>query len=470
MKLFTIKSKFDLPLSCLFQWHLRNGAFERLNPPWRPLYIISKKGSIDNEGIVIVKMPIIKDFGIKWKIKHKYYIDNKSFTDVQIKGFFHHWEHQHNFLDSNTKSILEDSIKYSLPLGQIGNIFSSIVDNNLTHIFKYRHRITKIDNDSHLKFNNPKINSILISGSGGFIGSALTPFLTTGGYNVTRLLRNKLPFEYDIAKRIYLNKDESLSSMDCNFDAVINLNGESIFGLWSKDKKQKIIDSRVKFTQSLCKNLAKMDKPPKVLISASAIGIYGNDNYRTFDDIDENYENDKKNNRNDFLSQICSQWEEATDIAKSAGIRVVNLRTGIVLGASGGIVKLLMNINRLKINMLIDSNTWLSWIALDDLLRLILFCICNNNIYGPVNAVSPNHVKYDDFTKTLGAVWKTRINFKIPRQIIKKILGEMSQYTIFADNKVIPSKLLLNNFDFIFNDLESALRHTLGKFNSPEIL
>lgn len=110
------------------------------------------------------------------------------------------------------------------------------------------------------------------------------------------------------------------------------------------------------------------------------------------------------------------------------------------------------------------------WIGLDDLLRLILFCICNNNIYGPVNAVSPNHVKYDDFTKTLGAIWNTRINFKIPRQIIKKILGEMSQYTIFADNKVIPSKLLLNNFDFIFNDLESALRHTLGKFNSPEIL
>ena len=148
--------------------------------------------------------------------------------------------------------------------------------------------------------------------------------------------------------------------MECNFDAVINLNGESIFGLWSKDKKQKIIDSRVKFTQSLCKNLGKWDKPPKVLISASAIGIYGNDNHRTFNDIDENYENDKKNNRNDFLSQICSQWEEATDIVESAGIRVVNLRTGIVLGASGGIVKLLMNINRLKINMLIDSNNWLS--------------------------------------------------------------------------------------------------------------
>jgi uncharacterized protein len=256
MKILSIKSEFDLPLSCLFQWHLRKGAFERLNPPWHPLYIISKKGSIDNEGIVIVKMPIIKDFGIKWKIKHKDYIDNKSFKDVQIKGLFHHWEHLHNFSESMTKSILEDNIKYNLPLGRFGNIISPIVDNNLTNIFKYRHRIIKIDNDAHLKFKNPKINSILISGSSGFIGSALTPFFTTGGYDVTRLLRNKLPSEYDIAERIYLNRDKSLSSIDCNFDAVINLNGESIFGLWSKDKKLKILDSRVKFTQSLSKNLA----------------------------------------------------------------------------------------------------------------------------------------------------------------------------------------------------------------------
>ena len=166
-------------------------------------------------------MPIIKNFGFKWKINHKDYIQNKSFKDVQIKGYFLHWEHQHIFLplshhyhssDSITKSILEDNIKYSLPFGPIGNIFSSIVDNNLSSIFKYRHRITKIDNDSHLKFKNPNINSILISGSSGFIGSSLIPFLTTGGYNITRLLRNKLNFDYDIAKRIYLNKDRYIDN------------------------------------------------------------------------------------------------------------------------------------------------------------------------------------------------------------------------------------------------------------------
>jgi len=495
MKVFTLKSEFDLPLTSLFQWHLRNGAFERLNPPWHPLYIIFKKGSIDNEGIVIVKMPIIKNFGFKWKIKHGGYIQNKSFKDVQIKGLFSFWEHQHIFFPSSSssssstgsmnKSILVDNIKYSLPFGKFGNIFSPIVDNNLSNIFKYRHRITKIDNNSHLKFKNSKINSILISGSSGFIGSALMPFLTTGGYDVTRLLRNKLTLDYDIAKRIYINKEQNLDKsntdkenknnssnnrsdsidMDSNFDAVINLNGESIFGLWTNNKKQKIFNSRVKFTQSLCKNLAKMNRPPKVLISASAIGIYGNDHNKIFDDNDEN----DRNNNNDFLSKLCSQWEEATDIAKRAGIRVINLRTGIVLGASGGLVNLLRNINKFQINIDMDSDTWLSWIALDDLLRLILFCICNNNISGPVNAVSPKYVKLDEFTKTIAKVWNTKINFKLPRKMVQKILGEMSQYTIFADNKVIPRKLILNNFDFIFENLESALRHTLGKLNSLQV-
>jgi uncharacterized protein len=481
MKEFYLKSQFDLPLSDLFQWHIRDGAFERLNPPWSPLYIVSKKGSIDNRGIVIVKKPIIKDIGIRWKIRHGDYIRNKTFKDAQIEGIFSFWEHQHNFSEDMTTSIIEDKIKYSLPLGPIGNIFSSLVDNNLENIFKYRHRITKIDTYTHLKVKDSNINKILISGSSGFIGSALIPFLTTGGYNVTRMLRNKPNFEYDIAKRIYMNRDRNIehfsnninstdrsSNPDTNnhFDAVINLNGESIFGLWNKNKKQKIFDSRVKFTRFLCNNLVKMDKPPKVLISASAIGIYGNDHELIFDEFYESNRNENK----DFLSNICSQWEEATDLAKSAGIRVVNLRTGIVLGASGGFVKLYTKMNRLKINMKITkSENWLSWIALDDLLRVILFCVCNNNIYGPLNAVSPNNTSLNDLLKTLGKIWNTKIDFKVSRKTVERILGEMSQYTIFADNKVIPQKLISNNFNFIFKDLEKAMRHTLGKLNTTEL-
>ncbi len=458
LKKFTINLGLDAPVSLLFEWYVREGTFERLSPPWRPLYIISKNGSIDDGGIVTVKLPLIRNNGIIWKIKHIDYIKNKSFKDKQIQGPFSHWEHHHNFFDHGNKSVLEDNIEYDIPLGPIGKIFSRTIENNLTSMFRYRHRITKMDLETHQKFKNSKINDILITGSSGFIGSALIPFLNTGGYSIKRLLRSKLPFDYDIAKRIYVNSSDTLNHhLDGNIDAVINLNGEDIYGIWNRNKKQRIIDSRVNSTQSLCKSLSQLDHPPKVLISASAIGIYGNDSKRIFSDTEEYVKND-----DDFLSYVCSKWEEATDIAKNAGIRVVNLRTGIVLGSSGGIIQKLTIINRLKTNMIINRNNWLSWISLDDLLRVILFCICNNDISGPVNAVSPNPIEYMEFMNILGKVWNTKLNLKIPSKAIEILLGEMSRYTILSDIKTTPRNLLLNGFSFVFPDLELALRHTLG--------
>ncbi len=438
------------------------------------LYITSKKGSIDNGGIVTVKLPFIRYIGVKWKVKHNDYVKYKSFTDTQIKGLFSHWEHQHNFFDFGNNSALEDKIEYDAKLGPLKRVFSRIIDENLKSMFQYRHRITKMDIDFHQSFKNPKIQKILISGSNGFIGSALIPFLTTGGYDVSRLLRNNnhkpvSDGQYDIAKRIYLYPSETLQyRVNGKFDAVINLNGDNIFGLWSKAKKKKIFDSRVNFTRSLCTKLAELDKPPKVLISASAIGIYGNNDKNgdnVFDDTDEFRINGDSNNLedHDYLSYICSKWEEATDVAKNAGIRVVNLRTGIVLGTSGGILKKMVVLNRLKTNIKFNHDNWLSWISLDDLLRIILFCMCNDNISGPVNAVSRNSVQFPQFMKILEKIWETKLNIRIPPKMIKTLLGEMSRYTILSDIKSTPGKLITNGFDFVFDDLESALRHTLGK-------
>jgi uncharacterized protein (TIGR01777 family) len=332
-----------------------------------------------------------------------------------------------------------------------------------------------MDLETHQMYKNLQIKNIIISGSRGFIGTALIPFipfLTTGGYNIARLLRDRSsssPSDYDIAKKIYLNLSDSPSSSDSSsisdidgkFDAIINLNGENIFGIWNKSKKHKIFESRVKFTQNLCKKVSEMDKPPKVLISASAIGIYGNDDDIIFSDTNEL--NEIENENSDFLSYVCKEWEKATDIAKSAGIRVINLRTGIVLGSSGGILNKLMILNKLKTNVRLDSDNWLSWISLDDLSRIILFCMCNNDISGAVNAVSPNLVKYSEFIKVLEKIWNTKLNITLPSKIIEKVLGEMSRYTILSNTKATPKKLVLNGFNFILDDLEMALRHTLGK-------
>jgi uncharacterized protein (TIGR01777 family) len=310
---------------------------------------------------------------------------------------------------------------------------------------------------------------------------------------VTRLLRNNKPSskdDYDIAKRIYQNKTTNRNTMsnsnststlnspaeyiqnhpEWEFDAVVNLNGENIFGLWSTGKKQRIRDSRIKFTRDLCKMLSEMDKPPKVFVSASAIGIYGNNSDRIFDDSDNDvdltglakplYRNKEKP---DFLSKLCSEWEEATDIAKSAGIRVINLRTGLVLGSSGGLVKKIAALNKLKVNITTGPNNWLCWISLDDLLRAILFCICNENISGPVNAVSPYFIRYSEFMKMLGRVWATKLNIRVPSKMVEILGGEMSRHTILSNIRAAPTKLVSQGFTFVLEDPEMALRHTLGK-------
>jgi uncharacterized protein (TIGR01777 family) len=470
------KSRFEkVPLALLFDWHIRDGAFERLSPPWLHLCIISRKGSIDNGGIVTVKLPLVGNMGVKLRVKHAEYIKYKSFKEMQIGGLFSHWEHQHHFADFGNGSELEDKVEYDIRWGPITGVVSSVVDDNLRRMFGYRHRITKMDMDTHQRIKNPGIKNILVSGSNGFVGSALVPFLTTGGYEVSRLLRNSssssssskplLPDGYDMAKRVSLHPSETLRNrLNGNFDAVINLNGENIFGLWSKSKKKKIFDSRIKHTKSLCINLSGLDKPPKVLISASAIGIYGNDhNDKVFDESDEFGEDGDNRRDRDFLSYVCSQWEEATEIAKDAGIRVVNLRMGTVLGSSGGVLKKVVALNRLKANLGFGRHNWFSWISMDDLLRIILFCICNDNIAGPVNAVTPNSVQFQQFMGTLGKIWNTKINIQVSPNIVRRLLGELSKYTILSDIKAVPGTLVSNGFNFIFEDLESALRHTLGK-------
>jgi uncharacterized protein len=268
-------------------------------------------------------------------------------------------------------------------------------------------------------------------------------------------------FNFKNVKSIQWNPSSSASLNDEvdneNIDAVVNLAGENIFGRWTKKKKKRIFDSRVNATKSLCKLLSSLDKPPKVLVSASATGYYG--------DRGDDMLTEESRSSVGFLSDLCKDWEEATQIAKESGIRVVNLRLGIVLSSSGGMLSKILPLFKVGLGGRIgNGNEYMSWIGLDDLLGLILYTIVDETISGPINAVSPNPITNADFTMTLGKVLSRPTMFSIPKSIIKSVLGEeLAESAILSSTRVIPKRLIKVGYQFRFSYLESVLEHTLGK-------
>jgi uncharacterized protein len=452
----------------LFAWHIREGAFERLNPPWHQFKVIERRGNIQNGGTVKIKMKIAGPIHTTWLVKHSDYIEVKQFRDSQIKGPFSSWTHTHLFNSfENSSSILDDHVEYSLPWGMLSEtIVSPLINKKLSQMFDYRHRLISDDLLVHATANkirgNDRPMTIGITGSSGFIGSSLIPFITTGGHRVIRFIRHPVSDgnNFKNVKSIQWNPSSSVSLNGENIDAVVNLAGENIFGRWTKKKKKRIFDSRVNTTQSLCKLLSSLDKPPKVLVSASATGYYGD---RGDEILTE--ESPPSSSSTDFLSYVCRNWEEATEIAKEAGVRVVNLRSGIVLSSSGGMLSKILPIFKLGFGGRIgNGNQYMSWIGLDDLLGFILHAMVDQSIAGPVNAVSPNPITNADFTATLGKVLSRPTVFSIPKSITKLALGEkLANAAILASSRVIPERLIKMEYKFRFPYLESVLRHTLGK-------
>lgn len=477
MELFVYCSSIAAPSTQVFGWHCRDGAFERLNPPWQPFIVKERKGHIDTGGYVTIQMPLIKHIiSITWILKHIDYIEGKQFRDIQISGPFSSWSHTHLFESKDVaSSILEDRIEYSLPLGILGKVFSqTMVKKKLKEIFEYRHTITNQDISIHNNSvrwkrddNNNNIipMTILLTGSTGFIGSALASFLTAGGNKIVRLLRSPSPqFENNAQKSVPwdpISGSLYLPSIE-GVDAVVNLAGENIYGRWTKEKKKRILLSRVQTTKFLCKFLASLNKPPKVLVSASATGYYGSNNIG-----DEILSEDSSPPADsfDFLSEVCYQWENATEIAKQAGIRVINIRIGVVLGAAGGILAKILPLFKMGLGGKVGSGKqWISWISLDDLLGIILHTINNESIKGPINAVAPNPVTNADFTNTLAAILSKPAKFTIPSFIVKKVFGDLADASLLASTRVVPSRILQKTgYQFRFSNLEFALRHTLGK-------
>jgi len=295
--------------------------------------------------------------------------------------------------------------------------------------------------------------NILITGSSGLIGTALRDSLAKAGHTIYAMNRRShadSPF--------YWQPDENTISFDesIKIDAVINLAGSNISdGRWTKAKKKIIFDSRINSTTLLSNHLAKLSSPPRVFISASAIGFYG--------DTGEEQVDEKNIAGSDFLAHVAQKWEAATQPAVSAGIRTINLRTGIVLSPHGGALKQMLPPFKLGLGGVIgNGNQYMSWVSLPEVCRIIEFILTTESLNGPLNMVSPSAVTNYEFTRCLGKALSRPTLFPMPAIIAKLIFGEMADALLLSSTRVKPEKLLNNGYEFIDKDLSETLKTLLN--------
>ncbi len=295
---------------------------------------------------------------------------------------------------------------------------------------------------------------VLITGASGLVGSALTSRLTHEGFAAIPLLRTDTSAT---SKSVSWNPHTGEISLPKKtaIDAVVHLAGESIAsGRWTSAKKRLLWDSRIKPTKLLCESLGARDPKPLVLISASAVGYYGNRH-------DESL-NEQSSSGSGFLAELGEAWEKATGPATKAGIRVVNLRIGIVLSKKGGALAKMLPAFKFGLGGPLGSGQqYMSWIALEDLLSIILFTIKNENIRGPINATSPNPVTNKEFTKILAKTVHRPAIFPVPRFALKILFGQMADEALLAGQRVLPQKLTEVGFQFNYPNLTDALAATL---------
>jgi len=295
---------------------------------------------------------------------------------------------------------------------------------------------------------------VAITGASGFIGGALTTLLVRGDHEVVRLTRRR------DAGDGWVHWDPSVGVIDAasldGVDAIIHLAGTSISGLWTPRRRHDILESRRQGTELIAGAAASLQRPPKVVVSASAVGWYGT---RGEEELTE-----ESGPGDGFLAEVCRVWEDSLAPARAAGIRVVSTRFGIVLGGAGGLLTTMLPAFKLAAGARLGSgDQWMSWVAVGDVLGAVLHALYDESLSGPVNVTAPAPVTNREFTATLGRVLRRPAPFAVPRAVLERVLGEMARDLLLTSQRVRPARLTAAGFSWRFPDLEAALRFELGR-------
>jgi uncharacterized protein len=438
-------SVVDAPLGEVFAWHARPGAITRLMPPWLPAQVEREAGSV-RDGQAVLRLPA----GLRWVAAHQPagYDPPHEFADA-LAGFplsaVLPWRHAHRFAEVGPRATrVTDVVETPLPVRA------------LRPMFAYRHRQLAGDLAAHARARavSPDLLTIAVTGSSGLIGTALTALLSTGGHRVVRLVRR--PPRH--AGERYWRPDDPGPDLLSGVDAVIHLAGASIAGRFTAGRKQEIRDSRLIPTRRLAELAAASAPHLRAFVTASAIGIYGPD--RGDEVLTET------SPRGDgFLADVVAGWEDATAPAARAGLRTVQVRTGLVQTPRGGMLRLLYPLFAAGLGgRLGDGQQWQAWIGLDDLLDIYLRAVTDPALSGPVNAVAPAPVRNAGYTAALAGVLHRPALLPVPGLGPRLLLGgagarELAQ----ASQHVRPQRLIDAGHHFRHPELDAVLRHVLGR-------
>ena len=454
---FSLSTLLDRPAAETFAWHMRPGALERLIPPWERVEILKRSGTPADGGNILFRVRR-GPTDMKWEVRHTDFEEGVSFRDEQVRGPFTRWVHTHRFRSTGTGGCsMEDHVDWALPMGVVGRLLgSSTVEHELERLFAFRHRRLTNDLARMDRYGGDRPLKVGVTGSSGLIGHALCAVLTTGGHKVVRLRRDAAKLGPGDAQWNPVGEPEDMSRLE-GMDAVVHLAGEPLLGLrWTEEKKKRIWQSRVKGTQWLARTLGQLKRPPRVLVTSSAVGYYGDRGNQV---LTESSKPGKG-----FLAELCQAWEEATRPAARMAIRVVNLRTGLVLTPAGGALGTMLLPFKVGVGgRLGNGRQYVSWIDHDDVLSLILHVIRTDSIRGPVNAATPCPVPNSTFTSTLGRVLNRPTLVPVPSLAVKVLFGEMGTETLLASARVRPAVAEQTGFEFAYPGLEESLRYQLGR-------
>jgi uncharacterized protein (TIGR01777 family) len=439
-----------------FAWHQRPGAFERLTPPWERVEVVERTGGIEDGARMVLRIhqgPL----RLRWVARHRDFVPGRQFVDEQVEGPFAAWVHRHHFEAAGpSASRVTDRIEFAPPLGAAGAAVAALIARRVDRMVGYRHALLREDLAAHALYRDRSRLTVAVTGATGLLGSALVPFLTTGGHRVLALTRrprrgDQVPWD-PAAGRL----DPSALA---GVDAAVHLAGETIGVRWTEARKRRMRTSRIQGTRLLAETLARLPTPPRVLVSASAIGIYGDRGDAILTEDTPSLEAPS-----DFLVDLAREWEAATEPARAAGIRVVLLRLGIVLTPAGGALGRMLMPFRLGVGGPLGSGRqWVSWIAIDDVIGAVHHALQTDGLAGPVNATAPEPVSSRVLAGTLGHVVHRPALVPAPAPALRLLFGEMADTALLGSQRVLPARLLASGYRFRQPALEPALRHLLGR-------